>query len=412
MQAEPSIQTSTSWLEQPAFKTLKLNWEILLFLFILIVAVISRFYNLGARVMSHDESLHTYYSWQLYKNGNFEHTPLMHGPLQFHLLAFIFFIFGDSDFTSRIPAALCSIATIAFMWRYRRYLGRSGALAAAALLTISHYMLYYGRYVRNEAFVVLFGVICLWATLRYLDTGHNKYLYWLTAATALHFTAKETAFIYTAQFLLFLGFIFLSDVTKTNWSQDHQRNLFLIVIIAALLFFTLGITFDQLIDTPAILDPQTTAAPLDPGAETVQPIPLHNISPISYIFYSAGLLTLIAALILLVSGFGLTALRQVRSFGLMVLLSSFVLPHLVAFPVRMVGWDPLDYSSSTSLIHTGTFLLPLMLISIGIGLWWNKRQWTINAIIFYSIYILFFTTLFTNSTGFFSGLVGSLGYWL
>ena len=103
------------------------------------------------------------------------------------------------------PFVLFSIATIAFVWFYRRYLGRMGTLIAAGLMLISPFMLYYARYVRNEALVGLFGVVTIWAILRYLETGEDKYTYWLTAATVLHFTAKETSFIYTAQALLFLG---------------------------------------------------------------------------------------------------------------------------------------------------------------------------------------------------------------
>ena len=64
------------------------------------------FYDLEARVMSHDESLHTYYSWELFKGRGFQHTPLMHGPLQFHLVALSYFLFGDSDSSARVPAAL------------------------------------------------------------------------------------------------------------------------------------------------------------------------------------------------------------------------------------------------------------------------------------------------------------------
>ena len=89
------------------------------------------------------------------------------------------------------------------MWAYRRYLSRIGALVAALLFTISPFMLYYGRYVRNEAFVAFFGVVMIWSMLRYIDTAKNKYLYIFTAVTVLHFTTKETAFIYSAQALLF-----------------------------------------------------------------------------------------------------------------------------------------------------------------------------------------------------------------
>ncbi len=58
-------------------------------------------------------------------------------------------------------------------------------------------------------------------------------------------------------------------------------------------------------------------------------------------------------------------------------------------------------------------VVPIIVVSILLGLWWNKRQWLINAGIWYVIYIVFYTSLFTNvEAGFFTGLVGSLGYWL
>src|SRR4030042_1019697 len=142
--------------------------------------------------MSHDETSHSYFSWLFYKGNGYAHDPVTHGPLQFHLVALSYFLFGDSDTTARIPAALFSIASVAFLWYYRRYLGRAGALIGAVLMTISPYMLYYGRYSRNEAFVGLWGLLTLWAMLRYFDTGKPAYLYMLAAAVSLHFSSKET----------------------------------------------------------------------------------------------------------------------------------------------------------------------------------------------------------------------------
>ena len=198
---------------------------------------------LEPRVMSHDETSHVYFSWFFYKGNGYAHDPVTHGPLQFHLVALSYFLFGDSDTSARIPAALFSVATVGFMWYFRRYLGRAGALIAALMFTISPYMLYYGRYVRNEAFVALFGVISIWAILRYLETGQNRFLYWLTAVTVLHFATKETSFIYAAQALLFLGLYFVYQITQKQWRKPTQRTYFLLSLIVALILVLFGCSY-------------------------------------------------------------------------------------------------------------------------------------------------------------------------
>ena len=83
-------------LDTPLLTLYSLNWEILLYAAIFVVALITRFYGLGDRVMSHDESLHTLYSWNLYAGKGYQHDPLMHGPFLFHINALIFFLFGEA----------------------------------------------------------------------------------------------------------------------------------------------------------------------------------------------------------------------------------------------------------------------------------------------------------------------------
>ena len=222
------------WLDRPFLSSVKINWETVIFVAILILAVISRFYDLGSRVISHDETSHVYYAWRLFKGMGYTHTPLTHGPFQFHVVALSYFFFGDNDFTARIPAALFSIATVLFLIRYRRYLGRYGFIAASIMMLISPYILYYGRYVRNEAFVGLFGLITIWAILRFMETGENRYMYWLTAATVLHYTTKETSFIYSAQALLFIGIVFIITITIPKWKNEMYKRWFMTALIAAL----------------------------------------------------------------------------------------------------------------------------------------------------------------------------------
>jgi predicted membrane-bound mannosyltransferase/sugar lactone lactonase YvrE len=413
-------ENRSSWLDRPLSSILPpLNTETILFGVIIILAVVSRFYDLGARVMSHDESLHTYYSWNLYRGNGFQHTPLMHGPFQFHIIALCYSLFGDSDFTARIPAALFSIATVLMMWKYRKYLGRAGALIAAFLLVISPYMLYYGRYTRNEAIVAFLGVLTLYSILRYQETGQNRYLYLLTIATVIHFTTKETSFIYTAQALLFLAFLFLSNIIRRPWVNASLLQPFIITIGIAVLLTCLAIGGIMIFDKQAGINSAETVQPVipdqpsplaTPGSAGLMALTSSQFAILSLVFLAAILF--IGAIFLLVKGLTWECIRNERSFDMLIVLGTMILPHLSAFPVKLLmNWDPLDYSQA-GLLHTAIFLIPLAAIAIAIGIWWNPRVWLVNFIIFYGIFTVFFTTIFTNGQGFFTGLVGSLGYWL
>ncbi len=388
-----------------------LTLEKILFGLIVVLAIVTRLYALGQRVMSHDESLHTYFSWEFYQGRGYKHDPMMHGPLQFHLLALTYFLFGVNDFTARLPHAIASILTVLAIWPWRRYLGRPGTLIAAFLLVISPYMLYYGRYARNEALVGLFGVLTLYAILRYLETGRAKYLYLLTAATVLHFTAKETAFIYTAQTLLFLAVYFLARVTRREWTNRHALQTFLVLLGVSILLIgsILGLAF-YLKQHPA-----TTESPLAPAP--TQTVTLR-------VLIGLAILTLAGASTVLIKDLGWSAIRAERSFDLLMLLGTFVLPQLTAFVVKAFGWDPLNYTFvgsswenwrlffSQGLVRLTIGLALTFALSILLGLWWNKSLWLKNAALFYGIFVPLYTALFTNGIGFFTGIVGSLGYWL
>jgi uncharacterized protein (TIGR03663 family) len=409
MQAIQEAQTSekTSWLDRPLLTAITINWETVLFTVIVIFAVVSRFYDLGTRVMSHDETSHVYFSWQLEQGRGYKHDPITHGPLQFHLIALSYFLFGDNDFSARLLAALTSIATVAFLWNYRRYLGRAGALVAAGLMLISPYMLYYGRYARNEAPVALFGVIMLWGILRYIETGSYRYLFWVTAATVLHFTAKETAYIYAAQALIFLAIFFVAKILRSSWVHSEYRNWFFIaLILGVLLIGAAGVLFlGGEAESPSATE---TSEPAVPGQE----LPAASAGSLPVMVLGGfAVLTLAIAAYFLIRGYSLARIRNERSFDLLILLGTLALPMLAPFPVKLIGWNPLDYTT-TGMLRTGLFLAPLAALAIGLGLWWNARLWLSNAALFYAVYIVLYTTIFTNGAGFFTGIVGSLGYWL
>ncbi len=405
---EPSPARST-WLESPISSYIKLNWETIIFGLLLVLAVLTRFYDLDARVMSHDETSHVYFSWLFNQGRGYSHDPVTHGPLQFHLVALSYFMFGDNDFTARIPAALFSIATIAFMWNYRRLLGRSGAIIATVLLLISPYLLYYGRYVRNEAFVAFFGVVTIWAILRYLESGAPRYLYWLTAINALHFTAKETSFIYSAQAMVFLSLFLVYRLTRQPWAKPQMSRRFVIALMIGILLLSAG---GFLIISSA--GPQTPAATESPIPEVSTPAAggANPARGFAIPLLALGFIALAAAVYFAISGFTWAGLRAERSFGALLVLTTLIIPMLSPFPVKLLGYNPIDYNSSQIRLLNGVFIAVFSLGAIVMGLLWNRRLWLINAAIFYGIFIVFYTSIFTNGFGFITGLVGSLGYWL
>lgn len=420
----PMNDNKPHWLSQPLFPALPtVTRESAIFALILLLALLTRFYDLGTRVMSHDESLHTYFSWLLYRGQGYQHNPMMHGPLQFHLIALSYFLFGASDFSARIPAALFSIATIWMVWHWRRYLGKSGALIAALLLVISPYMLYYGRYVRNEAYAGFSGVLMLYAMLRHLESGEKRYLTMLTAALVLHFVAKETAFIYAAQALLFLAVYLIVRVTRRPWEgrEGYYRGF----IIALTVFFVLvalaaGFTlYGRQVGT---LSPTETALPANPTAP-VSPLetPRGGISTTAYVAIAASLALIVAAA-LLILGYGWERLRAERSFGQLILIGTLVLPLLTPFPINFLKrWLQVTIPSTApdlALLTTrdigvmAGFVVGMFALSGVIGLLWNRRDWWKYAALFWGVFTVLYTTVFTNSAGFFTGLIGSLGYWL
>ena len=412
-----------SWLDRPLFSTLPaFTSETLLFAIVVFLTTLSRLYNLGVRVMSHDESLHVYYSWLFSIGQGYQYTPTTHGPLQFHLLALTYFLFGDTDFTARLPHAIASILTIVLLWNWRRYLGRAGTLVAVGLVLISPFMLYYGRYARNEAFVALLGVLMLYAILRYLETGKKRHLLLLTVVTALHFTVKETAFIYTAQALLFLAFFLVNRVTHSRWKNPGILNLFIIFISVGILLTGVTLGISSYTRTRVMTDAGQTTAPFIPGAtpETVL-LPGH-LPPVTLLIILTGI-AFVASAILLIIGYGWRNLHRERSFDLLILLGTYVLPQLAAFPIKALGWNPLEYIFTwpgwnwpalwaQTPVKTATVLLVLAFIAGLIGLVWDWKRWLVNSVIFWGFYIFFYSSVFTNWPGLATGMVGGLGYWL
>ena len=99
-----------------------------------VVAAVMRFWELGARAFHHDESLHAFYSWNLYAGEGYIHNPMMHGPFQMEATAGLFFLFGDDDYTARLLYAIAGTALVLMPLLFRSRLGNWGALFTSMLV--------------------------------------------------------------------------------------------------------------------------------------------------------------------------------------------------------------------------------------------------------------------------------------
>ena len=205
-----------SFFDRPLAELLKPNWEKAIYLAIFLLAVVSRFWDLGARAMSHDESLHALYSYYLYNGSGYVHNPMMHGPFLFHANALIYFLFGDNDFTARIVPALFGVFMVMSPLLLRRWLGRLGAIVTSILLLISPSILYYSRYIRNDIYIAVWTMLLIAALFHFIRSRKPGWFYLGAAVLMLSLATKENAYIFG-----FIGLLFIIEVIL--WERFSRR---------------------------------------------------------------------------------------------------------------------------------------------------------------------------------------------
>ena len=193
--------------------------ELFLCSLLFLTAFILRLYDLDARPLHHDESLHSFYSWVLAEGGGYKHTPMMHGPFQFEMNAIIFRVFGDNEFTSRLLYATVGSFIVILPFCLKTYMSKFSIIIASVMLTVSPSLLYFSRFSRNDIImsILIMGlIVCLW---KFLSEGRAKYIYFASGIIALCMATKESAFLIIA----ILGFYLLCVIIQKNIPQIIDR---------------------------------------------------------------------------------------------------------------------------------------------------------------------------------------------
>jgi predicted membrane-bound mannosyltransferase/DNA-binding beta-propeller fold protein YncE len=387
--------TGASVLDRSFAVLVRWNVEKWLWAILLILTVLSRVIGLGDRAMSHDESLHTVYSWQLYDGRGYQHQPMMHGPLKFILNAVVYFLLGVDDWTSRIQVAVFGIALVWFAWYFRRWMGKAGALATALMLAISPALLYYSRYIRDEVMLCSLMVLLILCMFRYLESRSTGWLIATAVTLATAFLTMEASFIFGGVFGAFLVLALALQVWAGRWPApngdaglaDSRRFSFRVTLVVSLAALAVG----------AVLY-------------------VFRVKPFDLILLGIGGVAAVVAVALVVISWRMK-LRAFAELDLIMLMGSLVLPFLSAVVLKVLGWQISQFNNpgqiTLQMVWQGFLVLAVLFVVSGvIGWFWLRARWFYAAGFFWAIEILFFTTFLTNGQGIGTGLIGSIGYWI
>jgi DNA-binding beta-propeller fold protein YncE len=354
----------------------------------------------------------------------------MHGPFLFHITALSYFLFGDSDFTSRIPTAIFGVILVALPYLFKRWLGRGGALVTSFALLISPSILYHARYIRQEEFILVWTLLTVLCTWRYLSTRHTGWLLGLAAVLAFHSSDKSTSFLTTVIFLAFLVPLALLQLYNgRRKSNDIFKALGFIGLLGLVVLFA-SIVF--------VLVSQVLATALGLGAIVAQLNPLtlnidgRTLAFVAIFLIFTGLLYFLTRFLLsrIYGNWIRFAAAVSPSFSLIIVFITTTM--FMSSPALLLVLNPLwqliakaelvkvsllgEMSNllTNSSVITTMFALSMVLvaISVAIGTFWNWRRWLPIGGLFLAITTTLFTTVFTNAAGIGTGFVGQLGYWM
>lgn len=348
-----------------------LSWEMLLYVAIFTAAFGLRFWDLGARALHHDESIHAQWSWGLLQ-GSYTHDPVFHGPFYYHAQALVFLIFGASDYTARVSAALFGSALVALPLLLRRRFGAVGTMAAVAFLAFSPTLVYFSRFFREDIYMAFFTLAMVVGMWRYVSEGRDRWLIVFALAFTGSMTTKEATYLTCAVFLVFLsvhaGVELARDYLESREMNEHWRRVLLGAALAPIAWAVVA------------LWPFLGAARKRMGWET-----------------------------------------RPRPGDVLVLLGTLILPLLTAFlkaPLEHAGIVAKGRLSCTPGMATNDMiaLAGLFMVTTSaaafVGLQWRARTWAIAFGASTLLYLTLMTSIWTNLGGLCTGPWGSLDYWL
>ncbi len=175
---------------------------------IVIVGLLLRWTLLDMRPYHHDESLHGMYGRYFYDfpNSNYyKYDPMLHGPMLYNSMRFIYAMFGDSLWAARTPVCIMGSLFMFVPYLYRRYLNSVTTLILTGVIAFSPTMVYWSRFLREDYWVIS-GMLLTLFGFTLAPRAWKPFL--VSLGITVQWCTKENVFVTVAVFIGFLAFEF------------------------------------------------------------------------------------------------------------------------------------------------------------------------------------------------------------
>jgi uncharacterized protein (TIGR03663 family) len=169
--------------------------QALLVIAFVIVAIITRFWNVGERAMHHDESMHAKFAWDTFRGNIYKYNPLLHGPFQFLSVAASFWLFGATETTARAVPAFFGVALVALTFLWRRWLGVTGWLISLGIFTLSPSFIYFSRMLREDSYTATWTLLAMTGFIGFVLLRRRAWYYTFCIGLSFAYATKESTFI-------------------------------------------------------------------------------------------------------------------------------------------------------------------------------------------------------------------------
>ena len=221
------------------------------FLLILLLTIILRFWHLDLKLFHHDEAIHSWFSFNLLTKGTWVYDPSYHGPFLYYVTAGMFSLFGASDLVARLLPALFGTLLVPLVYFIYRlgYITKAQTLIVALFIAISPDMVYFSRFLRHDIFMLFFTLLLLVALLYYFERGQLRYVIVAAIATGGALCCKEEMPIILLIFISFFGYsIWKKRIhLPPQWKHDLLIGLFIIIGILVALYSAFGMHPETLV---------------------------------------------------------------------------------------------------------------------------------------------------------------------